>query len=108
MEAIKLHSLRQLEENVEKTRKPFIKFVEGYLSRCHRSDRYKLMYQNTMNHISGFCEFYDISNTSEYRGKKMPQHCQDICSFNKKCFVLKISRMDRAKQRNRKYVFRSR
>ena len=60
MEAVKLSIFHNQEESTQKPRMLFIDFTKGYLSRCHRTERYKLMYQNTMNHVVGFSKFYDI------------------------------------------------
>lgn len=48
------------EENTAKSPKLYIDFVRGYLRKSHRSDRYKSMYTNTLDHIISFCEYFGI------------------------------------------------
>lgn len=42
--------------------KSFIEFVRDYLNRSHRTDRYKTMYINTLNHVISFCELYNLKD----------------------------------------------
>jgi len=61
MEAYKLTAFtKPREENIPKPRKPFIDFVSDYLERCHRSERYKNMYRNTIAHVRDFCALNGI------------------------------------------------
>lgn len=65
MEALKLHPIRNLElsrSRYHDVDKSFFEFVREYVERSHRSDRYKAMYFNTLDHIVAFCQLKKIDN----------------------------------------------
>lgn len=57
---LKTDYIKVQEENTAKSPKLYLDFVRGYLYRSHRSDRYKKMYENTIDHVVAFCKLFDI------------------------------------------------
>jgi len=85
MEAIKL-PLRSM--NLSRPRyydyeKHYIEFVREYLSKCHRSVRYKLMYQNTMNHVAEFCQINGININDVYTYSIGMEFCENFVYYLK-------------------------
>jgi integrase len=78
---LKTDYLKVQEENSGKPKRLFFDFVESYLDRCHRSDRYKLMYHNTMNHILNFCSFQDIEQP--YTNEIDMEFCENFVFYLK-------------------------
>lgn len=59
--------------------KYFIEFVREYLARCHKSDRYRLMYNNTINHLIEFCIFCD--KPEPYTYEIGMEFCEDFVYY---------------------------
>ena len=65
MEAIKLQPLMKRELSRSRyydVDKPFFEFVREYLDKSHRSDRYKKMYLNTLDHVISFSLKYNLKD----------------------------------------------
>ena len=68
-----------LNENVQKSPKLLSEFIISYLARCHRTDRYKKMYLNTLNHILKFCDLKGISQP--YTNQVDSEFCEDFIFY---------------------------
>lgn len=85
MEAIRL-PLRSM--NLSRPRyydyeKHFIEFVREYLSKCHRPERYKLMYMNTIDHLSDFCRLNGVSTNDVYTYSIGMEFCENFVYYLK-------------------------
>lgn len=63
--------------------KLFIDFVREYLGKCHRSDRYKRMYLNTMDHVAGFCRLNGININEVYTDSIGMEFCENFVHYLK-------------------------
>lgn len=65
MEALKIQPIRNRELSRSRyydVDKSFFEFIREYLERSHRSDRYKKMYFNTLDHLLEFCKLHNIQD----------------------------------------------
>ena len=83
MEALKLHirpkditKPRYSDDEVS-----IVSFIRGYLNKSHRSDRYKSMYRNTMNHLLGFCESKGIDVNTLMTDHVGMEFCEDFIHY---------------------------
>lgn len=63
--------------------KHFIEFVNDYLKKSHRTDRYKLMYQNTINHLIEFCHYNGINMCDLYTYSIGMEFCENFVYYLK-------------------------
>lgn len=63
--------------------KQFIDFVDDYLIKCHRSSRYKLMYQNTINHLVDFCRINGVDINDVYTYSIGMEFCENFVYYLK-------------------------
>lgn len=85
MEAIKLH-IRP--KDITKPRYSsdevsFVSFVRGYLNKSHKSDRYKGMYRNTLDHVFGFCKLNGIDVNKLMTDGIGMEFCEDFIHYLK-------------------------
>lgn len=90
MEAIKLH-IRP--KDITKPRYSsdevsFVSFVRGYLNKSHKSDRYKGMYRNTLDHVLGFCKLNGIDANNLMTDGIGMEFCEDFIHYLKSECVL--------------------
>lgn len=83
MEALKLHirpkditKPRYSDDEVS-----IVSFIRGYLNKSHRSDRYKSMYRNTLNHLLGFCESKGIDVNTLMTDHVGMEFCEDFIHY---------------------------
>jgi integrase len=70
-----------LSENLAKAPILLSEFLSMYLARSHRSERYKKMYQNTMNHVLRFCEINKLD--SPLTNEVGIEFCEDFVFYLK-------------------------
>lgn len=63
--------------------KQFMEFVQDYLNKSHRSDRYKLMYTNTINHIREFCRLNGVNINDVYTYSIGMEFCENFVYYLK-------------------------
>ena len=85
MEAFKLQPLRN-NNNISRSRyydedKRFLDFVREYLAKSHRSDRYKRMYLNTLDHIEGYCELNGLNIQTLYTDSLDMEFCENFVHY---------------------------
>lgn len=90
MEAIKLH-IRP--KDITKPRYSsdevsFVSFVRGYFNKSHKSDRYKGMYRNTLDHVLGFCKLNGIDANNLMTDGIGMEFCEDFIHYLKSECVL--------------------
>lgn len=63
--------------------KHFIEFVRDYLTKCHRTDRYKKMYKNTIDHVVNFCRINGINLNDVYTYSIGMEFCENFVYYLK-------------------------
>lgn len=68
--------------------KPFVEFVRNYLGKSHRSDRYKRMYRNTLDHIISYCSKHDIDVTTLWTSSIGMEFSENFVYYLQECGLM--------------------